>query len=156
MTLLNDLMTNYELDPVLAIPSFVAALSLLLAGIAVWAFVRTRRLLRVLPALEERVEVLNHSLSLLTDTTESCFKALSMQLQFIQSQNPLRPSPRPVVSVKARRATGGEKPRVKAVSAARRQDALAALAASQNGRPAAARAVEGDAQSASLVATFVA
>ena len=135
MTLLNDLMTNYELDPVLAIPVFVAALSLLLAGIAIWAFVRARRLLRVLPAIEERVEVLNHSLSLLTDTTESCFKALSMQLQFIQSQNVLRPSPRPVASVGKTRRTRSVSP---------------------NTRPAAARAVAGDAQSASLVSTFVA
>jgi len=155
MTLLNDWMTNYELDPALAIPSIVGALSLVLAVIAIWAFVRARRLLRVLPALEERVAVLNHSMALLTDTTESCFKALSMQLQFIQSQNVLRPSPRPAAPVKTRRAAG-EKVRAKVIGAARRQDALAALAASQNSRPGAAGAVEGHASSASILSTFVA
>jgi len=155
MTLLNDWMTNYELDPALAIPSIVGALSLVLAVVAIWAFVRARRLLRVLPALEERVAVLNHSMALLTDTTESCFKALSMQLQFIQSQNVLRPSPRPAAPVKARRAVG-EKAGAKVIGAARRQDALAALAATQSSRPAAAGAVEGNASSASIVSTFVA
>ena len=151
MTLLKDLWTNYELDPVLAIPSLVAALSLVLAGIAIWAFVRARR---VLPALEERVEVLNHSISLLTDTTESCFKALSMQLQFMQSQNVLRPSPRPEAMVRARRSA--EKTRTKSVGAARRQAALAALASSEKAAPSAARSVNGDDQSASMVSTFVA
>jgi hypothetical protein len=119
----------------LAIPSFVAALSLVLAVIAIWAFVRARRVLRTLPALEERVEVLNHSISLLTDTTESCFKALSMQLQFIQSQNVLRPSPRPETIVRTRRPA--EKSRAKSVGSARRQAALAALAASENSGPSA-------------------
>jgi hypothetical protein len=154
MTLLNDLWTNYELDPALAIPSFVAALSFVLAAIAIWAFVRARRVLRVLPALEERVEVLNHSISLLTDTTESCFKALSMQLQFMQSQNVLRPSPRPEAMVRARRSS--EKARPKSVGAARRQAALAALAASEKTAPSTARIVNGGDQSASLVSTFVA
>ena len=154
MTLLNDLWTNYELDPALAIPSFVAALSFVLTVIAIWAFVRARRVLRVLPALEERVEVLNHSISLLTDTTESCFKALSMQLQFMQSQNVLRPSPRPEAMVRARRAA--EKTRTKSVGAARRQAALAALAASENAASSTARSVSGDDQTASIVSTFVA
>ena len=154
MTLLNDLWTNYEIDPALAIPSFVAALSFVLTVIAIWAFVRARRVLRVLPALEERVEVLNHSISLLTDTTESCFKALSMQLQFMQSQNVLRPSPRPEAMVRARRAA--EKTRTKSVGATRRQAALAALAASEKAAPSSARSVNGDDQTASIVSTFVA
>lgn len=154
MTLLTDLWTNYELDPALAIPSVVAALSFVVAVIAVWAFVRARRVLRVLPALEERVEVLNHSISLLTDTTESCFKALSMQLQFMQSQNVLRPSPRPEAMVRARRSA--EKARPKSVGAARRQAALAALAASENTASPAARTINGDDQLASMASTFVA
>jgi len=154
MNLLKDLWTNYELDPVVAIPSFVAALSLVLGVIAIWAFVRARRVLQTLPALEERVEVLNHSISLLTDTTESCFKALSMQLQFMQSQNVLRPSPRPEAMVRTRRPA--EKSRAKSVGAARRQAALAALAASENSGSSAARSVKADDQTASIVSTFVA
>ena len=154
MTLLNELMTNYELDPVLAIPSIVAGLSLVLAGLAIWMVARVRRLLRVLPALEERVEVLNHSLALLTDTTESCFKALSMQLQFMQSQNALRRSPRPEAIARQRRPAS-DKSRTNAVGATRRRDAVASLAASQHAGPSLVTP-SGDAQSASIVSTFVA
>ena len=151
MTLLNELMTNYEFDPVLAIPSIAAGLSLVLAGLAIWMCARVRRLLRVLPALEERVEVLNHSLALLTDTTESCFKALSMQLQFMQSQNALRRSPRPDAIVRARRPAP-DKSRGNAVGSTRRRDAMAALAASQNAGPSLVTP-SGD---ESIVSTFVA
>jgi hypothetical protein len=154
MTLLNDLMTNYEFDPVLAVPSIVAGLSLVLAGLALLICARVRRLLRVLPALEERVDVLNHSLTLLTDTTESCFKALSMQLQFMQGQNALRRSPGPDAIVRPRRPAAN-KSRGSAVSATRRRDALVALAASQNAGPSLVTP-SGDAQSASIVSTFVA
>jgi hypothetical protein len=133
MTLLNELMTNYELDPALATVCTVAALSLMLAGVAVRTLVRVRRDVRLLAALQERLEVVNHSMVLLTDTTESCFKALSMQLQFLQSQNALRPSPRPEAIVRPRRAAA-EKGRV--TSAARPSNA--------------------DEQTASTVSTFVA
>ena len=153
MTLLNELMTNYELDPALAIPSIVAGLSLALAGFALWMCARVRRLLRALPALEERVEVLNHSLALLTDTTESCFKALSMQLQFMQSQNALRRSPRPDAIARPRRQAP-DKSRGNA-GATRRRDAMATLVASQNAGPSLVTP-SGDAQSASIVSTFVA
>jgi hypothetical protein len=111
-----------------------------LAAIATWAFVRARRVLRALPALEERVAVLNHSMTLLTDTTESCFKALSMQLQFIQSQNVLRPSARPIATVKTRRAVARDK----------------RVAVSQNIRPEPVGAINGDTPAASIVSTFVA
>lgn len=154
MTLFNELMTNYELDPVLAIPSIVAGLALVLAGLAIWQCARVRRLLRVLPALEERVEVLNHSLTLLTDTTESCFKALSMQLQFMQSQNVLRRLPQPDALVRPRRRVA-DKSRGKAVGATRRQEAMAALAVSHNAGPSLVTSIGGDAQ-ASIVSTFVA
>ena len=43
-------------------------------------------LLAVVPLVQERIETLSRSVTLLADTTESCFKALAMQLQFIQSQ----------------------------------------------------------------------
>ena len=139
MTLLNDWMTNYELDPALAIPSLVGALSLVLAIVALWAFVRTRHLLRVLPALEERAAVLNHSMALLTDTTESCFKALAMQLQFVQSQS-IRPTAAPAAA-RARNSGAGE-PQTDAavrksrqrrvVGAARRGEALSDIAARED------------------------
>src|SRR4051794_8430364 len=61
--------------------------SLLFGLVGTWALWRSRQLLAVIPALQDRIETLSHSMSLLTDTTESCFKALSMQLQFMGSQN---------------------------------------------------------------------
>lgn len=150
MTQLNALMAAYEFDLVVAIPS---VLSVLLALVAIGAFVRMRRVLRALPALEERIAAQSHSLSLLTDTTESCFKALSMQLQFMQSQNVLRSAPRPAApAVKARR-TGKDK--AANVGAARRREAISALEA-QNIASVAAKPVNGDSQAASLASTFLA
>jgi hypothetical protein len=64
-----------------------SAVSLLFGLFGTWALWRTRRLLTVVPEMQERLDTLSHSMSLLTDTTESCFKALSMQLQFMGSQN---------------------------------------------------------------------
>ena len=154
MTLFNELMTNYELDPMLAVPSIVAGLSLVLAGLAMWQCFRVRRLLRVLPALDERMEVLSHSLTLLTDTTESCFKALSMQLQFMQTQNALRRSPQPDAIVRPRRPVA-DKSRGKAVGGARRREAVAALAASHHAGSSSVTPIDGSALS-SIVSTFVA
>ncbi len=134
MTQLNTLMAQYEIDPVLAAPSVVAVL---LAVVAIWSFVRMRRALTVLPQMQERIDTLSHSMSLLTDTTESCFKALSMQLQFMQSQNVLRPSARPEAIVKTRR------PAVKDRS-------------KERAKVAAEKPLNGDAQAASIASAFLA
>ena len=113
-----------------------SVVSLLFGLYGSWALWRTRRLLNVVPEMETRLETLTHSMSLLTDTTESCFKALSMQLQFMGSQNA-----RPAQSSRSR-ATIAELPpnetnakqakQRRVVGAARRGDALAEIAARED------------------------
>lgn len=66
-----------------------SVVSLIFGAIGVWSLWRVRRLLAVVPIVQERVDTLSNSVTLLTDTTESCFKALSMQLQFVQAQGGL-------------------------------------------------------------------
>ena len=44
-------------------------------------------MLKVVTVIQERVNTLTNSVALLTDTTESCFRAISMQMQFLQSPN---------------------------------------------------------------------
>jgi hypothetical protein len=116
-----------------------SALSLTIGIGGVWALWRVRRLLAVVPVLQERIETLSHSMALLTDTTESCFKALSMQLQFMQTQQAQQtraaaaapPRPRvPAAAVVALEEAGTKKARQRrVVGAARRGEALAAIAA---------------------------
>ena len=118
-----------------------SALSLFVGFGGLWALWRVRRLLTVVPVLQERIETLSHSMALLTDTTESCFKALSMQLQFMQTQTQTQqaqqarevgPTARPRVQVPAvaHEDVGTKKARQRRViGAARRGEALAAIAA---------------------------
>ena len=63
-----------------------SGISLLFGVIGLWSLWRVRRLLAVVPLVQDRLDALSNSVTLLADTTESCFKALAMQLQFIQSQ----------------------------------------------------------------------
>ena len=96
-----------------------------------------KRLVATLPAVQDRVDTLANSVTMLTDTTESCFKALSMQLQFMGAQNvrsaqnsrsraPLQteaPAPEPNArQAKQRRVVG----------AARRGETLADIAARED------------------------
>ncbi len=113
-----------------------ASVSFLFGAAGVWALWRVKRLLAVVPALQERLDTLSNSTTLLTDTTESCFKALAMQLQFMQSQNGLAA---PAVS-RVRAAAGetaveppakkGRQRRV--VGAARRGDLVNEIAARED------------------------
>ena len=75
-----------------------SVVTLLFGLLATWALLRrVRKVLAVLPALENRVSTLSNSVSLLTDTTEACFKALGAQLQIMQARpeaaKPLRKNP---------------------------------------------------------------
>jgi hypothetical protein len=114
-----------------------SALSLIVGMSGLWALWRVRRLLTVVPVLQERIETLSHSMALLTDTTESCFKALSMQLQFMQTQQSQQarevgPLARARVQAPAvaHEEGGTRKARQRRViGAARRGEALAAIAA---------------------------
>jgi hypothetical protein len=65
-------------------------LSLLLATTALWCLWRVRRLLHVLMSSGDRMAALTTSVSLLTDTTESCFLTLSRQLEIAQENGPAR------------------------------------------------------------------
>jgi hypothetical protein len=112
-----------------------SGLSLIFGAIGLWSLWRVRRLLAVVPLVQDRLDTLSRSVSLLADTTESCFKALAMQLQFIQSQNG-------AVATASHRPTSDAAPQTDAqarkarqrrmVGAARRGDALAAIAASED------------------------
>ena len=64
-----------------------SALSLTIGLIGLWSLWRVRRMLKVVAVLDDRVNTLTNSVALLTDTTESCFRAMSMQLQFLQSSD---------------------------------------------------------------------
>ena len=68
-------------------------------------------MLNVVAVIEERVNTLTNSVALLTDTTERCFRAISMQMQFLQSSNgrpaARRPAPAaepPVETTSSRKA----------------------------------------------------
>ena len=82
-----------------------SSVSLIFGAIGVWSLWRVRRLLAVVPVVQERLDTLSNSVTLLTDTTESCFKALSMQLQFVQAQGGLAVG---AVSGRSRLSQSGE------------------------------------------------
>jgi hypothetical protein len=115
----------------------VSAISLIVGLGGLWALWRVRALLAVVPAMEERIESLSHSVALLTDTTESCFKAISMQLQFMQSQPTrdavaaaVRPRVQPAIAPEDAGTRKARQRRV--VGAARRGETLAAIAARED------------------------
>jgi hypothetical protein len=112
-----------------------SALSLAIGLIGLWSLWRVRRLLNAVTVIQDRVNTLTNSVALLTDTTESCFRAISMQLQFMQSSNgraagrrpaPAAPEP-PVETPSSRKAK-----QRRVVGAARRGDAVAAIAARED------------------------
>jgi hypothetical protein len=113
-----------------------SSVSFLFGFVGLWSLWRVKRMLRTLPEVNERLETLTNSMSLLTDTTESCFKALSMQFQFVQTQG------RPAPAVPRARAVAHDAQVADAVSrkarqrrvvgAARRGDAIAEIAARED------------------------
>lgn len=114
-----------------------AAVSFLFGAIGLWSLWRVRRLLKVVPAVQERLDTLANSVTLLTDTTESCFKALSMQLQFVQAQGGLTAPAPPPARARAAAIEAGDPQSKKArqrrvVGAAKRGDAVAAIAARED------------------------
>ena len=107
----------------------VLTVSLLLAAVGLWSLWRVRRLLAVVPAVEERIAALSNSTTLLTDTTESCFRALSMQLQFMQSQH-VHQVRRPVIEPPAKSSRTTRQRRI--VNASKRGDTVASIAARED------------------------
>jgi hypothetical protein len=110
-----------------------SALSLLIGVIGLWSLWRVRRLLNAIPVIQDRVNTLTNSVTLLTDTTESCFRAVSMQMQFLQSPGRAvvrraAAAPEPVVDA----GTAKKAKQRRVVGAARRGEALAAIAARED------------------------
>jgi hypothetical protein len=135
MTRLNDYLLRVNIDPggALAVAIALALLTGVAGIVMLW---RTRRLLRTLPQMEERLATLSNSLSLLTDTTEACFRAVSMQMQFMQANQPAKTSTRRTSASAAAQANAADasnartrQRRSSTAAAARHADAIAALAA---------------------------
>jgi hypothetical protein len=112
-----------------------SALSLMIGLIGLWALWRVRRQLHAVTDVQDRVNTLTNSVALLTDTTESCFRAISMQLQFQQSSNvrsaarrPATPPAEPPVQTPGSRKAKQRR----VVGAARRGEAVAAIAARED------------------------
>lgn len=131
MNQIYELMSRVHVTPT-GLLAGAAGFSCLLGCLGLWSLWKVRQALKIMPAFDERLGALTNSVSLLTDTTESCFRALSMQLQFMQSQQTAarpaaapRPAPAPVPSD----ATVRKSRQRRIVGAARRGEALAAIAA---------------------------
>jgi hypothetical protein len=110
-----------------------SALSLVIGLIGLWSLWRVRRMLKVVTVIQDRVNTLTNSVALLTDTTESCFRAVSMQMQFLQSGSRVaarRAAPTPEAPVATTNSRKAKQRRV--VGAARRGDAVAAIAARED------------------------
>jgi len=129
-----ELLLTYMLPWPIGVLVGASALSLVIGLIGLWSLRRVRQLLAVVTVIQERLNTLSNSVALLTDTTESCFRAVSMQMQFMQSTGgraATRHSPQaaepPVETTSARKAR-----QRRVVGAARRGDALAAIAARED------------------------
>jgi hypothetical protein len=110
-----------------------SALSLVIGLIGLWSLWRVRRLLTVVTVTHDRVNTLTNSVALLTDTTESCFRAVSMQMQFMQATPGRAASRRSTPASEGSADTTETKARQRrVVGAARRGEALAAIAARED------------------------
>jgi len=111
-----------------------SGLSLVIGLTGLWSLWRVRQLLQVLTVIQDRVNTLTNSVALLTDTTESCFRAVSMQMQFLQSTPARvaarRPAPTPEPPAETTSSRKAKQRRV--VGAARRGEAVAAIAARED------------------------
>jgi hypothetical protein len=134
MTRWIELVMNQMLPWPIGVLVGASALSLAIGVIGLWSLWRVRRMLSVVAVIQERVNTLTNSVALLTDTTESCFRAISMQMQFLQSSNG-RPAARRTASVAeppVDTASSRKAKQRRVVGAARRGDAVAAIAARED------------------------
>ena len=134
MTRWIDLVMTHMLPWPIGVLVGASALSLLIGLIGLFSLWRVQRALKVVTAIQDRVNTLTNSVALLTDTTESCFRAVSMQMQFMQSpagrpaaRRPLANAEPPVETTSARKAK-----QRRVVGAARRGEPLAAIAARED------------------------
>ena len=94
-----------------------------------WSFWRVRRLLATLPSIEDRVTVLSNSVSLLTDTTEACFKAMAIQLESMRQAHERSSLRRSVTQPGVAGTTASKSRQRRVVGAARRGEPLSRIAA---------------------------
>ncbi len=138
MTSLIQMVARVHITPAAALAT-ACGVSLAIGLAGLWLLWRVRKLLAVVADIQSRLATLTNSTSLLTDTTEACFKAVSMQLHFMQSLGShaaSRQTARPVPAAAAAVAAADRKPRSRRVpNASRHAEALAAIAASANAEP---------------------
>jgi hypothetical protein len=105
-----------------------AAASLLVGVAGVWCLWRVRRLLAVVPQIQDRLSVVANSVSLLADTTEACFKAVARQLEELPAARPAA-KPGAARSRRASAAIADSSRQRRVVSAAQRGESLRDIAA---------------------------
>jgi hypothetical protein len=129
-----ELVMNQMLPWPIGVLVGASALSLVIGVIGLWSLWRVRRMLSVVAVIQERVNTLTNSVALLTDTTESCFRAISMQMQFLQSSNgrPAARRPAPVAEPPVDTTSSRKAKQRRVVGAARRGEAVAAIAARED------------------------
>jgi hypothetical protein len=134
MNRLIELVMNQMLPWPIGVLVSASALSLAIGLIGLWSLWRVRRMLKVVTVIQERVNTLTNSVALLTDTTESCFRAISMQMQFLQSPNGRAAArrPAPVAEPPVENTSSRKAKQRRVVGAARRGEALAAIAARED------------------------
>ena len=134
MNRLIELVMNQMLPWPIGVLVGASALSLAIGLIGLWSLWRVRRMLKVVAVIQDRVNTLTNSVALLTDTTESCFRAISMQMQFLQSSNgrPAARRPAPVAEPPVETTSSRKAKQRRVVGAARRGEALAAIAARED------------------------
>lgn len=133
MTLTETLLSHMYPWPI-GVLLTASAVSFIFGAIGVWSLWRVKSMLATVPVVQERLDTLSNSVTLLTDTTESCFKALAMQMQFIQSQSATTTVSRPRVSVAdtAVDAVAKKARQRRVVGAASRGEGVAEIAARED------------------------
>jgi hypothetical protein len=129
-----ELVMNQMLPWPIGVLVGASALSLAIGLIGLWSLWRVRRMLNVVAVIQERVNTLTNSVALLTDTTECCFRAISMQIQFLQSSNgrPAARRPAPAAEPQVETTSSRKAKQRRVVGAARRGEAVAAIAARED------------------------
>ena len=134
MNRLIELVMNQMLPWPIGVLVGASALSLAIGLIGLWSLWHVRRMLKVVAVIQDRVNTLTNSVALLTDTTESCFRAISMQMQFLQSSNGRAVARRqaPVAEPPVENTNSRKAKQRRVVGAARRGEAVAAIAARED------------------------
>jgi hypothetical protein len=143
MTRWIELLMSYLTPWPVGVLLVAAAMAFFLGVIGTLLMFRIRRSLLTVPQLQARMDSLSNSVTLLTDTTEACYRALSTQVEFIRSAavgNGRAPAQSRSRAQAAAVAPPEEPPDLqdkksrqrRVLGAARRGDTLAAIAARED------------------------